>query len=154
MTRPATSGARAAEGAPVEAGGAWARLVRYAAVGVWNTVFGIALFAGLTAAFGDWMPYLVALLIMHVVTVVLAYLLYRAFVFKVRVPLVTGFLRFESVYLGSLAINALLLVGLVEVLELPVVPAQVVALLTATGTTYLAHRRFTFAHRPAAGAPS
>jgi putative flippase GtrA len=148
---PSVTGSRLVE---LAAGGGIGGLVRYALVGTWNAIFGISLFAALTTAFGDWMPYLVALLIMHVVTVVVAYLLYRAFVFRVPVPLVAGFLRFESVYLSSLAINGLLLVLLVEVIGVAVVPAQVVALLTATAMTYLAHRRFTFVHRPKLGEPS
>jgi putative flippase GtrA len=65
------------------AGGEESRQVaRYVAVGVWNAVFGIALFAGLTTDSGSWMPYLVALLITYVVTVVVAFALYRAFVFR------------------------------------------------------------------------
>jgi len=124
------------------------RVARYVAVGVWNTAFGIALFAGLTTAFGSWMPYLVALLIMHVVTVLVAFALYRTFVFRVPVPIVAGFLRFEAVYLSSLAINAVLLVVLVEAFGVPLILAQAVALLTATAMTYVVNRRFTFArHR-------
>ena len=83
------------------AGGEESRQVaRYVAVGVWNAVFGIALFAGLTTDSGSWMPYLVALLITYVVTVVVAFALYRTSsgsgTYRRRLPTFRGRVPFRA----------------------------------------------------------
>ena len=60
--------------------------------------------------------------------------------------------RFTGVNVGSLGLNALLLPFFVEIVGLPVIPAQVVTQLIVVCSTYLGHRYVSF-RRPDFGRP-
>ena len=120
------------------------QMLRFAMVGVANSVFGFGVFAGLQLAVGGRVHYLVILLISHVVSVLEAYVLQRWLVFRVRGRWWRDLARFWSVYLVALAINAPALSLLVEVVHMAVLPAQsIIMVLTAMGT-FVAHRSFSF----------
>ena len=120
------------------------QMLRFAMVGVANSVFGFGVFAGLQLAVGGRVHYLVILLISHVVNVLEAYVLQRWLVFRVRGRWWRDLARFWSVYLVALAINAPALSLLVEVVHMAVLPAQsIIMVLTAMGT-FVAHRSFSF----------
>jgi putative flippase GtrA len=141
--------ADAPHGAPKEpASGATRRLgARFAAVGVANTIFGFGVFAFLEVTIGERVPYLIILLISHVVSVLEAYVLHRYLVFQVRGRWFRDLARFWMVYLGALAFNLVALPGLVEWAGLPVLVAQaIVVLISACGSFFL-HRGFSFARR-------
>ena len=124
------------------------QMLRFAMVGVVNSVFGFGVFAGLQIGIGSHIHYLLVLVIAHVISVLEAYVLQRQFVFRVRGRWWRDLARFWSVYLVALAINAPALSLLVEVVHMAVLPAQaIIMLLTATGT-FFAHRGFSF-RRPA-----
>jgi putative flippase GtrA len=113
-------------------------------VGLVNTAFGFGLFAALEVAFGDEVSYLYLLVVAHVVSVLEAYLLQRNVVFRVQGHWWRDLVRFWSVYLVALCLNLLALPILVEVLGLPVLPAQALVLLLMTAGTFIAHRTFSF----------
>lgn len=113
-------------------------------VGAINTVFNYSLFAMLVLALGTRIPYLILLLVSHVVSVVEAYVLQRRFVFRVQGRWFRDLARFWSVYLVALGVNVVVLPVLVEVLNLPVLLAQGLFLGFMTLGTFLAHTHFTF----------
>lgn len=118
-------------------------------VGAYNTAFGFAVFAAVHLLFPG-IPYLVVLLIAHVISVLNAFWAYRVLVFKVRGHVWRDLARFWTVYLGALAVNAALLPLLVEVAGLDVLVAQaLVVFVTALGS-YVGHKRFSF-QRPTMG---
>lgn len=128
--------------------------VRFAAVGVLNTVFGYGAFVVLELTLGEWLPYLVVLVLAYVVGVSEAFVLHRRLVFRDRGRWLPAYLRFWSVYVVSLAINATLLPVLVEGGGLHVLVAQpLVLLLTALGS-YVSHSTFTFRDRDASPPPT
>ena len=113
-------------------------------VGVVNSVFGFAVFAGLQLTIGRRVHYLVILLISHVVSVLEAYVLQRWLVFRVSGRWWRDLARFWSVYLVALAINLVALPLLVEIAHVSVLPAQAIVMLGVAMGTFVAHRSFTF----------
>lgn len=130
-----------------DAGKAPARGVRFLLVGGFNTVFGYACFVGLQQTLGARTHYLVVLLIAHIISVLVAFVLYRMLVFQVTGRILGDLWRFWSIYLVALAINLVALPLLVELGGLPVVLAQALVLVGTVGLSFLAHGRFSF-YRP------
>jgi putative flippase GtrA len=123
------------------------QVFRFAVVGVFNTVFSFGVFAGMQLTIGGSSHYLFVLAASHVVGVLEAYVLQRWLVFRVRGRWWRDLARFWSVYLVALGINFVTLPLLVEVLHVPVLPAQAGVMLATALGTFVTHRRFTF-HRP------
>lgn len=124
-------------------------VVRFGLVGVVNTAFGYGIFIVLQLTLGAVTHYLVVLAVSNVIGIIEAYILQRWLVFRFTGGWWAGLLRFSTVYLVAFGINLVLLPLLVEVLRLPVIPAQgIVTALQALGT-YAGHRWFTFRGRPA-----
>jgi putative flippase GtrA len=120
--------------------------IRFLIVGGVNTVVGYGLFA----AFNEWVfanvpfGYLASLVLSYAIAIVLAFVLYRRFVFVVRGNLVIDFLRFVSVYLLSIGINLVVLPIFVELLHLPALLAQAIILVVTTVISFVGHRYFSF----------
>lgn len=119
--------------------------VVFLAVGAVNTAVGLALFIAFHALFGN-DRYLLTLLCSHVISVVIAFVLYRYLVFKVRGHLLRDAWRFETVYLSGLAVNAALLAVGVSWLHLNAVVVQVFVMVFTAIWSYVGHGRFSF-HR-------
>jgi putative flippase GtrA len=69
--------------------------------------------------------------------------MHRRFVFRVRGHVLRDLVRFESVYLTALGINAVALPVLVE-LGLPRIPAQTIIVAFTMLLNYFGHRHFSF----------
>jgi putative flippase GtrA len=121
--------------------------VAFLIVGGVNTVIGFLSFMGFLALLGQ-QRYLVALVCSHVVAVLIAFVLYRFAVFKVRGHLLRDLWRFETVYLAALAVNFVLLPLVVEVAHLPVLLAQALIVLVTSLMSWVGHKHFSF-RRPA-----
>ena len=120
------------------------QVLRFAMVGVVNSVFGFCVFAALQLTMGQHVHYLVILLFSHVVSVLEAYALQRWLVFRVSGRWWRDLARFWSVYLVALAINLVALPLLVEIARVSILPAQAIVMLGTAMGTFFAHRRFTF----------
>jgi putative flippase GtrA len=119
--------------------------VRYLAVGAWNTLSSYGLFVVLQLAFGDVVHYLVLLVVTMVVSVLMAFVLHRSFVFEATDGHWPGqLLRFSQVYAGAFAVNLALLPVLVEVVGLPVIVAQGVLVVTTVTASFVGHQRWSF----------
>jgi putative flippase GtrA len=130
--------------------------VAFLIVGSINTLIGFGLFVAadvvldksLDASVGPILASLIDLAIAHVIGVLIAFTLYRRFVFRVRGHVLRDLARFESVYLVSIGINAVALPALVG-LGAPRIPAQAVILVATTVLSYVGHRYFSFRRTPA-----
>ena len=129
----------------------WYRLpqgIRFILIGGWNTVFGLAVFAGLYALLGSVWHYLVLLAVANEIAIVNAYICHKLGVFSEsqRVTL-REILRFHGVYALSFALGMSCTALLVERLALHPVLAQGLTLMVTVMVSYFAHRVFTFARR-------
>jgi putative flippase GtrA len=122
------------------------RRIRFLAVGATNTVIGYVIFAVLTHwIFGALQfGYLLSLIVSYALSILLAFVLYRRFVFNVTGNVLIDFIRFVSVYLLSIGINVLALPLLVELAKVPVLLAQALILVATTLVSFFGHRSFSF----------
>ena len=124
--------------------------VRFLAVGGTNTVVGYALFVAFdlfvyaTVPFG----YLLSLVSAFALAIVLAFVLYRRFVFKVTGHVRSDFVKFVSVYLVAIGVNLLTLPLLIEVAGLNSLLAQAIVLGVTTLMSFFGHREFSFRREP------
>jgi putative flippase GtrA len=121
--------------------------VWFVIVGGYNTAFGYAVFAAVHLLFPD-LHYLFVLLIAHVLSVLNAFVAYRLLVFKVRGNIGRDLLRFWSVYLAALAINAATLPVLVDAFGLDVLVAQAMVVFVTALLSYVGHKHFSFRRVP------
>lgn len=119
------------------------RFLRYALVGAFTTLLGLALQVVGHGLFG-W-PYLVAFIAAYVVTVSIAYFMHGRLVFHSETLGVGGFFRFHLVYVGQFMLAGVLLAAMVELMAVPVLMAQAVTMGAAALFSFFANRRFTFA---------
>ena len=105
------------------------------------------------AAAGSIAGSLVTLGLSHVISVLIAFVLHRRFVFRVTGHVWRDLARFESVYLVSLGINAVTLPVLVA-LGVPRILAQACILVATTVLSYVGHRYFSFRRSAADRAPA
>lgn len=115
----------------------------FLAIGGFNTAFGYTIFS-LTYLLLHRKHYLVALVVSHIVSVPVAFMLYRSFVFKVRGSVGRDLPRFWLVYLGPFILNLVVLPILVEKAGVSPIPAQAMILFVGTVGSYLGHKHFSF----------
>jgi putative flippase GtrA len=125
------------------------RGIRYILVGIWNTVFGYAVFAVLQLTLGDDLNYLLILAAAQVVGTLNAFVGYRLLVFKVHGHVLRDLARFSTVYVGAFVVNLAALPLLVEVIGLPVLVAQALVVGGTVVASFFVHRGFSF-RRPTA----
>ena len=121
--------------------------VAFLLVGAFNTAFAFAVFSALQLTLGRVVHYLVVLTVSHTIGVFEAFILYRRRVFKVEGNFLVDLLRFESVNIGTLITNAVLLPLLVEGASLPVIPAQAVVVGANAVISFFGHKHFSFRRR-------
>ena len=121
--------------------------VLFLLVGGANTLFSTLLYAGLVLLFGPKVPATLSLCIAWLVSVVLVFFVYRRLVFRVTGNGWADFVRFCSVNLASLGINAGLLLLLADVMRLPPIPVQIGITLLVVVFNYFGHKHFSFRRR-------
>jgi len=126
--------------------------VAFLAVGAVNTLFGYLLFVVLLLLLGHRL-YLVALVCAYVLSVLVAFVLYRHLVFKVRGHVLADLWRFVTVYLASFAINLVVLPLLVELAHLPVLVAQAMIVLLTSMMSWVGHKHYSFRRSSPSGHP-
>jgi putative flippase GtrA len=124
--------------------------VAFLGVAIFNTGFGFICFAGFLFLFGH-ERYLLALLCAHVVSVLMAFVLYRHLVFRVHGHVLADLWRFETVYLSALAVNLVVLPLLVELAHLPVLLAQALVVLLTSVMSWVGHRHYSFRRTSSSG---
>lgn len=91
--------------------------------------------------------YFASFAVAQVVTIAVAFPVYRRWVFLSRGSLLGDWARFLSVWATSLIGSAVSLPLLVDVLGMQPVPAQVIAVVVLSIGSYLGHRFVSFRHR-------
>lgn len=122
--------------------------LRFIVAGAVNTGFGFGCFVVYQQLIGVHWGYMWTLLLAHCTSVLFAFVTHRSLVFRVTGNLLRDLWRFESVYLVTLGLNAVLLPLLVEVGGLPVIIAQAAITVANVVVSWLGHSRFSF-RRPA-----
>lgn len=92
--------------------------------------------------------YLIAILIAQVITISVAFPVYRRFVFQSHGPVLADFLRFLSVWATGAIAGIIVTPLLVELVHLHPVVAQVIAVAVVSVGSFLAHRLFSFRTKP------
>jgi putative flippase GtrA len=118
--------------------------VAFLIVGGVNTVAGYLAFAGFQLTVGQRWGYFATLACSHVVCVLIAFVLYRFVVFRVRGHVLSDLWRFETVYLSALAINFVLLPVLVEIAHLNVYLAQALIMFVTAAMSWVGHKHYSF----------
>ncbi len=118
--------------------------VAFLGVGALNTGVGAVAFISLQLTLGRVTHYLVVLLCAHVISVLIAFGLHRRLVFRVRGNVLVDLLRFETVYLGALAVNLAVLPLLVEVAGIPVIGSQLLIVFITSLISFFGHKHFSF----------
>ena len=126
--------------------------VAFLAVGMINTVVGFICFAGFLLLLGQ-ARYLIALVCAHVVSVLVAFVLYRLLVFRVHGHVLADLWRFETVYLSALGVNFVVLPLLVELAHLRVLLAQALIVLITAMMSWVGHKHFSFRRRSSSRDP-
>ncbi|MCW2856244.1 MAG: GtrA-like protein [Marmoricola sp.] len=128
---------------------AWLRReVRFLVVGGGNAVLALGLFIVFHALLGHHVQYLVLLVPTYGCSVPIAFAAQRIIVFDTHGNAWVDFTRYCIVQLGGIGVNAVVLALAVEVVGLPVVIGQLVALVVTIVLTYFSHKLFSF-RRPA-----
>lgn len=124
--------------------------IRFILIGGINTVLGYGLFAGFELGFGHVIGYLGSLYASYALATVVAFFLHRNFTFRASRSgrMLVDFLRFQSVYVVSLAINTVALPLLVELFRMSPLLAQGIIVIVTTAVSYVGHKWFSF-RRPA-----
>jgi putative flippase GtrA len=125
--------------------------VAFVIVGAINTLVGFGVFVACSESvgrltdhrFGAVAGSLVTVLAAHVPTLLFGFVMHRRFVFRVRGHVLRDLMRFESIYLTALGINAVALPVLVA-LGLARIPAQAIVVVSTILLSYFGHRHFSF----------
>lgn len=130
-----------------------AEIIRYLAVGAWNTLFGYACFAGLTALFTGRIPegYLVASLLSNVISITVSFLGYKWFVFRTSGNYFREWLRCLGVYSVSIVFSLVALPAAVHLLRqdpklslhAPYIAGAIVTA-CSVAVSYFGHKHFSF----------
>ncbi|HEY1540344.1 MAG TPA: GtrA family protein [Solirubrobacteraceae bacterium] len=117
------------------------QFARFAVVGASNTVLTLAVYTLLLWA---GLPYIEAFAPAFAAGAVSGYTLNRLWTFDVAAARSRGLMRYASVQLAGLALNAVLLIAFVELLGMQRLMAQVVAVGCVSLLTFAASRRWVF----------
>jgi len=120
------------------------RRIAFLVVGAANTLIGLLWFIAFDRTVGQVAGYMATLLCAYVMAILCAFVLYRRFVFRVTGNVLVDLVRFASVYLVGLGINAVLLPLFVEVGGFEPIAAQFVIVFVTTVVSYVGHSRFSF----------
>lgn len=118
--------------------------IAFAIVGVANTVIGYLLFVVWMLILDNEKLYQVALIGAYSVSVLIAFVLHRTLVFRVRGQVARDLAAFVVVNSGGLALNLILATIAVSVFQAPPLPAQAVVMLIVAGVSFFGHRYFSF----------
>lgn len=121
--------------------------IAFLIVGAINTAVGTAWFVLFQLTIGSRTHYMVSLVCAHIAAVLCAFVLHRRFVFRVTGHVWLDLARFEVVNLASLAVNAVALPIVVEVIGLSAIPAQLLITTVTMLISFFGHRGFSFRRR-------
>ena len=120
------------------------RRFRFLLVGGFNVVQGVGWFALFHALLGDRVPYLYILVLAYVPAILIGFVLYRTFAFRVSGHVVRDLVRFTLVQAVAFGLNAVSLPFFHELLGVPIVLAQALSVALILVFNYAGHLYFSF----------
>jgi putative flippase GtrA len=123
--------------------------IAFAIVGVANTAIGYVLFVIWSLILDNKDLYQVAVIGAYSISVLIAFVLHRTLVFRVRGHVARDLGAFIVVNSGGLVLNLILGTIAVSILHAPPLPAQAVVMLIVAGVSFFGHRYFSFRRKPA-----
>lgn len=120
--------------------------IRYIITGVWNTVFGILVYALLIKLLGE-NHYILLAVVSNIISITNAYICYKLFVFKTKGNILKEYLKCYVVYGLSMLLGLLLLYVLVDIAGLNPVIANVISVLLLTIVSFIGHRYYSFKNK-------
>ena len=115
----------------------------YLIVGIYNTLFGIGLYALMIKILGE-KHYLLLSILCNIIAITNSYLTQKFFVFKTRGNYLTEYFKFLSVYISSSVIFMLPLYVMVDLLHISPIIANFFIIIVATFVTFVANNFFAF----------
>ena len=120
------------------------RVAKYLAVGGWNTIFGVGVYALLYEQLHHRVNYLVLLVPANILAITNTYVCYKLFVFKTRGNILREYFRFYVVYGGTALLGFGLMFVLVDGFGIGPIAAQILCVPIAIVFGYLSHRNYSF----------
>jgi len=121
--------------------------VRYLLVGGWNAVFGPGCFLFFYWLLHTYVHYMLIYVATSILTIAVAYVFYKYFVFRTRGDMIRECLRFYGVYGIGVLFGLAALPFCVEVLHLSIWIAQLVIVAVTIICSFFGHKYFSFAKR-------
>ena len=126
--------------------------IKFVLVGLWNTVFGYAVFVGLDFLFTPFFEkryaaYMLAAVLSNILAILNAYIFHKLVTFRSPIrglAIIPEFIRFFSMYLFSFFLGLVLLPVFVELFHLDPKIAGALFIPITTIISYLGHSRFSF----------
>jgi len=119
--------------------------VKYVIAGIWNSIFGVVLFATLLHLFEDELSYAITLGFSYPISIVQSHYVQRGFVWESSYSYKKELTRFGAVYLFQFAANLTLLSIAVEILGFPVLISQIVIVAILILISFVINKKWTFA---------
>jgi len=119
--------------------------IKYLLVGGWNTVFGYAIFIALyylTTLLS--LHYLIALTLSQIISITVAYIANKLFVFKTKGNIIREYLRFCTFYSLSFLVNIILLPLFVEIFQFNLIITQGAITVGIIVMSFFWHNNITF----------
>lgn len=117
---------------------------RYLLAGAWNTLFGYSSGLAIYYVFGGVIGLLWVAILSNILSISVAFLTYKLFVFKTSGNWMIEYIRAYFVYGISSVIGIICLLILVEWLGIAFWLAQGLTILVGVGFSYVGHKKFTF----------
>ena len=126
--------------------------IKFVLVGLWNTVFGYAVFVSLDFLFTPFFEkryaaYMLAAVLSNILAILNAYIFHKLVTFRSPIrglAIIPEFIRFFSMYLFSFFLGLVLLPVFVELFHLDPKIAGALFIPITTIISYLGHSRFSF----------
>jgi putative flippase GtrA len=121
--------------------------IRFVIAGAWNTLFGYLTGVVLYFCFEDSLPLFMILVLATVVSISMAFVINKLYVFRSRGSWIAEYVRAYSVYGVSAILSVAVVWVLVVAMLLPFWLAQAIATIFSAVISYVGNARFTFKDR-------
>jgi len=126
--------------------------VKFVLVGIWNTIFGYAVFFVLDSIFEDiftkrYFAYMLAMVLGQIIATINAFLFHKYITFKSKVRgwgIILEFFRFCLTYVFTFSLSLILFPFFVELINIHPRITGAIVILICTLISYVGHSRFSF----------
>lgn len=118
--------------------------IRFIIIGGCNSVNGLAIFSLFYYSLQDAFHYLAILFLSGIISIFIAFLMLRFFVFRSKGPFFVEMFRSYLTYLMILCLNAVILFLFVDIMHMQVILSQIITILILAVISYISHKYFSF----------